>query len=341
MRFSAVLVLVACIALTACNKRNKPENTMSIKSEEKIVHCLGRYELTLPADLKQLPGTIAEFKFIDQGENTGTIMLNVVQLDAERKYYERSVQQRLAELIPQKEANLDGFEESTTISSGLTSFRIRKVRNTHVTELHAYLGSSYFVASLKSRDNEYPAALAQLSRFVGNIRISNGRAYGNGDTGFCIGPVLVRGDYNVESVVTAYRSEKRPDIVLKITMNTFVGDEADTLLDRVEGPNSLFNMFGMPHKVLRKRELKVGEMRAQEWLGQVTNPDTQKSNFAFSLETIRTNPSLLSPKIHIDFDTGTKGLDGAERQTSMSQSEAVDLWDAIIASIQSRQVRDN
>jgi hypothetical protein len=341
MRFSTSIFLIGCLALSACDKYNQSETPMLNKFEEKTVQCLGRYNFTLPADFKQLSGSTAEFRAAHQSSKIGTVTLKVIGANVERKLYEQGVRERLAELSTQRDSNLDKFEEAKNVSPELSVFRVRKVGQTHVTEIHANIDNAYIVATLKSRDEKYAEALNELLRFARNISLSDNRADHVRTDGFCIGPVIVQGAYDVESVSTAYRSAIRPDVVLKIMMNTFVGDEPETLFDRVSGQNSLLNIFNMPHKVLRKREFKFGEMRAQEWLANMTDPDTHRKHFTFSLETLRQNPSLLSPKIHIDFDTGTKGPDGVGHETSMSESEAVDFWDNFIASVHPRALKEN
>jgi hypothetical protein len=96
-------------------------------------------------------------------------------------------------------------------------------------------------------------------------------------------------------------------------------------------------IVGLKHSVIRKREIVIGEMQAQEWLGAVKLPERKDKKYGFALETFRRTPSLTTPKIHIAFDSGEPGLDGVAHETSMSENEAVEFWDRMVASIRPRR----
>jgi hypothetical protein len=77
-------------------------------------------------------------------------------------------------------------------------------------------------------------------------------------------------------------------------------------------------------------------MQAQEWLGAVKLPGRNDKKYGFALETIRRTPSLMTPKIHLAFDSGERGVDGRANETSMSDNDAVEFWDRMVASLGSR-----
>jgi hypothetical protein len=84
-------------------------------------------------------------------------------------------------------------------------------------------------------------------------------------------------------------------------------------------------------------EIQAGGMHAQEWLGAVKLPERKDRKYGFALETTRRTPSRMSPKIHVGFDSGEPGIDGVEHETSVSDKEAVTLWDRAVESIRPRK----
>ena len=154
--------------------------------------------------------------------------------------------------------------------------------------------------------------------------------------GFCIGPIAVQGNYDLEQTDFAFRSKKRPDVIIVIDIDTYSSssEESDTLLQRVSGERSLLSIFDVRHKVLRKGNLTIAGMKAQEWLATFENGDHKDQQFA--LESYRPKPSPDHPELHMEMTTGQQDLDGVRHTSSLSDKEAMAVWDTMVKSIRLR-----
>ena len=91
----------------------------------------------------------------------------------------------------------------------------------------------------------------------------------------------------------------------------------------------------MEPTVLRKAELKVAGMRAQEWLGwaMLEEGKNRHKEPTFNLETMRTVPSLEQPLMHLDMLTGQADVSGDLNTKPPSGCEAITMWNTIVKSI--------
>jgi hypothetical protein len=153
-----------------------------------------------------------------------------------------------------------------------------------------------------------------------------------------MGEVVINGNFTRESSQANYRSEKMADIIFGIENDTFSPDESTTLLQRVDGPDSLLRKFDVKPHVLRKGELQVASMKAQEWLSWVMLGDgeARQKNYGFALESMRPVPSPAQPHIHLDLDSAQPDEKGNQHANTLSDADAVALWDSVSRSIRSR-----
>ena len=149
---------------------------------------------------------------------------------------------------------------------------------------------------------------------------------------FCFGPLVIRGEFREESAQFLYRSSGGIDFSLNI--DTFTSDDPTLLLNRVSGEKSLLTIFQVKHRVLRARELTVAGMNAQEWLSWArTGPDKDQHAYGFAVETRRSTPGKLSPRMQLYMDSAQLLVDGTPTITSISDNEAIQLWDSVVKSI--------
>lgn len=307
---------------------------MPVEKQESEVHCVGRYDFNLPSDFYALSGGSGEIDFGTASDKVGRMSFMVRDKNVSPEDFSKGVQQRLAVLMRSKEKRTNKFEEVREISSNFNIFKINVVDDSHVAEGHFYKAGAYIVAKIDSFEGSYALAEEQLKRLYENTMPSDAKV--GADRGFCAGAVEFTGVHTVEWVSVKYRSKARPDLSISMTMDTFRPDEEKSLFERTSGPSSLFSVFDVDHKVLRKRELKLGQMSAQEWLAKIKDPDRKEWQHKFSLETMRVNPSLMLPHIHVEFSSGKNGPDGVAREASVSDAEAMKLWDDIVHSIRPR-----
>ena len=327
-----------CILSAGCVQKKEKEFHMTTSDfGSDVSHCIGRYQISLPTGFVMNSGSVGEFHPQSMSSDEPAINLEIVAYGTNVDSFKARVQKRIAELREEKKGSgLDYLAAMQSLGDDLVKLRVGNVENFYRSEIHALKGKSYIIASLESSDNQYEVAENRLREFVAGIVMTDS----SGDTGkgFCIGPLTINGDFKREWYQFGYRSVEKPDVVISVDVDTFSKDDPETLFDRVSGPSSLLSIFGVKHSVLRKREVIVSGMQAQEWLGAARLPERNDKKLSFALETVRQTPSLMAPKIHVGFDSGENGLDGAAHETSMTEDEAVDQWDRLVASIRPREL---
>jgi hypothetical protein len=137
-------------------------------------------------------------------------------------------------------------------------------------------------------------------------------------------------DLSAEAALFHFRDEKGSTVGFDV--DTYTEDEEVPLLKRVSGPDSLLAKLNIHHRVLRAGERTVAGMKAQEWLGWAQTGETEEK-YAFSLETMRSVPGKKAPRIHLSLDTGQPLANGKKPGKTMSDREAVSLWDMVVSSI--------
>jgi hypothetical protein len=186
-------------------------------------------------------------------------------------------------------------------------------------------------AELKSYRNQFLAAEDTLERFAAAFKDN-----GNGleHHGFCLGPVVVLGDFKEERANFMFENGLEKGVDFEIAVDTYREDEPKALLARVSGSDSLLSKFSLQHSVLRARELTVAGMRAEEWLGSADLGEQQsEKSLKFVLETMRPSPEKMKPSIHLTFETGQPLEDGSAAPTIMSDEDAIRLWDSVVRSL--------
>lgn len=331
-------ILAMCILIAGCvQKKENGSQMATLDSDSYVSHCLGRYQFSLPAGFALTTGGVGEFHPESMPSEEPAINLEVVATDINEGFYKNKVEARIAELRAEKKGTgVDYLADVQKLATDLVQVRAGNVEKFYRSELHALKGGSYVVASLESSDNQYEVAEARLRKFVDGIVVAG--SPGDTGKGFCIGSLTINGDFKREWFQFSYRSAVKPDIVVSADVDTYSKDDPETLFDRLGGPSSLLKIVDLKYSVIRKREIVIGGMQAQEWLGAVKLPERKNKKYGFALETIRRTPSLMTPKIHLAFDSGELGVDGVANETSMSDNEAVAFWDRMVASIRSRKL---
>lgn len=326
-----------CILLAGCTQKKEKESHMATPDSVSYVsHCLGRYQFSLPAGFTLAAGSVGEFHPQLMPSDEPAINVELVATGINDDAFKNRVQVRVAELRGEKKGSgVDYLADVQRLTENLVQVRVGNVESFYRSELHVLKGRSYIIVSLESSDNQYEVAESRLRKFVDGIVVAGSPE----DTakGFCIGPLTINGDFKREWYQFTFRSAYKPDIAVSADVDTYSKDDAETLFDRLGGPSSLLRIVDMKHSVLRKREIVVGGMQAQEWLGVVKLPERKDKKYGFALETIRRTPSVTTPKIHIAFDSGEPGVDGVANDTSMSNNDAIEFWDRIVASLRIRR----
>jgi hypothetical protein len=309
---------------------------VSTIKKETQTFCVGRHLIDLPMGFEPVVQVTALFKQPGLTKNGAPMSVAIRAAGITRPLFSAMVTKRKAEIVAFGDDTTDILKEAKALGEDATMFRILRIKEAYTSELHVLKGDTYLTIEANSYHARFLEAEEHLNAFVADIVIAASPSIPQ--RGFCLGPVVAKGLYDKESANFSFRNKERPDIVISIGVNTYVRDESETLLQRVSGPDSLLKKFDARNKVLREGELKVAGMRAQEWLSWVKlGEHRDKKQFGFALETMRPAPGPDYPLIHIELDTGESDLNGVRHVNSLTDEEAIALWDSIVKSIRLRQ----
>jgi hypothetical protein len=152
--------------------------------------------------------------------------------------------------------------------------------------------------------------------------------------GACLGPIKVDAAQDAEILHPSFQSAQYPDIVISIDMNSIVAKSDGGLFARVDAKADLVSKFVFHSSTLRKDRMTIGGRPAEEILE--TGKDHDKAVRSFTAETVLSAPSTFAqPLIAIDMTMGGQVKD-EYRDASLSDDQALALWDAIVKSIRLR-----
>lgn len=285
-------------------------------------HCLGHSIIDLPEEYSLKSGVTASFT-PDQNEvEDGNIDL-VLKPQTDPAGFKKQVAERHAELADDT-GMTSKLSQARDLPGGAKLFRVQVIDDAYRSELHWMLNGSYLVATIKSFKNQVAQAETMLLDFSHLVEYR--KADGAPPASFYLDGIAVKGKYRSELASFVFASAKAPDISFSVDVNTYEKDDAESLHQRLAGPNALLGKFNIKESVLRKAERNVAGMRAQEW-GSVIRPGEKGNDqdLSFLLETIRPVPSAAAPKIHLEMDVTGKSAN--------DQKGALALWDRVVGTI--------
>jgi hypothetical protein len=331
-KFFALCWIVVFLYAGCKNKEQKVVPT----AEKMHTNCIGRHLIDLPADFVQILPLTAMFSPSNHDAEASPIDVGVLAAGITEESFGAALLKRRGEIVTFSDDTTDILKEVLT-RGNFTLFRIQRIKESYTSELHLLKDGFHIAIEEKSYQGRFDEAEKSLFVFAKEIVPVN--TVSDSQTGFCLGAVVVQGANGGESTSMTFRSDKRPDILISIDIDTYGRDDPVSLLQRVSGPNSLLEKFDARNQVLRKGELRVAGMRAEEWLGSVKlGENRDRKQLGFALETRRPKPGPASPRIHIELDTAQNDADGKKHVNSLTDTEALALWDSIITSIRLRPV---
>lgn len=322
-RFIWVLLLVA--ALLGCDGKNesKMENT------DMISHRIGRLVVDLPAEFSTDGSTTAIIIPRDNNALASKMEIHVVSSGTSKKQFEDAVVSRQAKLLKAGAEDENALKETIKRPDGSTLFRILKIGEAYASEVNQLVGDTYVRITAVSYRGTFEKVEAALHHFASSlVPVSSGKA-----ADFCLGTISFSGANQDESAQFYYRSTRRPDLRIEVSLDTFQPDADKPLLTRMSDDTSLLKVFDIKHRTLRKHELTVAGMRAQEWLGVARLGSKEGTEYNFVLETLRPTPGPFAPYVQVQLMSGQYDAAGVKQPNSLDDESALQLWDPIVKSI--------
>lgn len=334
MRKLAMIAIICSLA--GCSGKAKEEKIVLKEFTEKQTHCFGHSLIELPADFFPGDGATASFSTVGNAQTSQKIDLTFVSQKSSESQFIQKVAARRAEILENAQPDLGALKGDTAVGSIAHMFTVNVIEQSYETELHILLGGNYVILTTDSYHNAFAAGERRLIDFMAQMKSSPKDAVSDSD--YCLGGLAISGKFSQESSNHRYLSQRFPDVSFGIESNTYAPNERQSLLERVEGPGSLLRKFDAKNHVMRKGDLQIASMKAQEWLSWIVlgDGDEKKKQYGFALETMRPIPSPAQPRIHVEMDSGQPDAEGNQHDNSLSDTEAVAIWDIASKSIRSR-----
>jgi hypothetical protein len=322
------------LTLSSC-KVNRSEGPKMLRNDQTLIsHCVGRQFIGLPASFS--PSSVTTGVFKETGTGPEDPFLDVVVRDGgiDGQEFKSQVEQRRADIKRKNHGAVNVLREDVDLASNVHLFRVQEIEDAYVSELTVRRGTSLITIRLDSFRNQFIAAEKRLVNFVKRDKVEKNTV----TTGsFCLGPIAISGAYTDEKGGFLFRDGKGNSY--KMEIDTFAHDGETSLLQRMLGPASLLSIFDVSHRVLRKGERNVAGMHAEEWLGSAKLSEHEdRRALQFTVETMRQQPSKIMPSLTVTFSSANQLEDGTPTKTSMSDSEAIELWDNVVGTIRPAEI---
>jgi hypothetical protein len=327
-----ILFLIFIVSIYGCNEKKKEEKEMQIDGSTERTYCIGRHFINFPKKFIESPVSTGFFRNSDVDAQGRGFDVVIRSEEFTPTMFKVEVQKRRLEIKNAEDGNVDVLRLDKALSNDATMFRIQKIEDGYVSEIHMLRGASLVVVKLNSFRNQYAAAEEALIRFVAMVRDPRNRGEAHRYKGFCLGSLIFEGEFLEENGSTSFKDNAGQSF--EVDIDTYAPEEDVPLLKRMSGPNSLLNLFQVDHTVLRARERTVAGMHAQEWLGWAkTREGENAKQLKFALDTMRERPTKSTPRIELTFDTAQPLENGLPTKTVISDDDAIELWDSVVNSI--------
>ena len=299
---------------------------------------IGRLTINLPANAR-ISGSEYLFREREQTD-LESISLTIVQQPADAGSVRTLWQTRQTELSAPARSSLRGgnmLAEAKEIAPNtylLRHYTNAAVTSSYYTTVIALVGTSAITLETKSFDNKYEEAESRLQKILANLAL---RQTGSKNSGFCVGPLILNDPPpEIESADVNFSIPSNPDITLEL--NTYSAQTPHEELLQVRGREgmSLLSRLGVSGAIrtLHSGTRAVGAFEGYELLLHSKNPDQMGYKFEWQYPG---GPNRhMQPSIDVLMQTGQQVHTPAGRPQSLDDSQARELWDAIVGSIRLR-----
>lgn len=352
-RFPLVFGLV--ISVPGCADGNSAPTAKPVPPMQ--VHCVGRHQIDLPESFRiEHAGSSATFYF-GHGADFETVEFQVVGEGLEAGEFAQLVGVRSDEIAAETNEKTAGPMLLAHEDLGDDTVLLRYHRNeisdrSHVHEVHRLVDGAHVFLRADSYQGVMAPVEARLKALASRVGAVP-QSHEGGIGGFCIGPVAIEAGNDYEVATIRYRDARlrHRDVVVEVELGTFSRDDAEPrLVRRAEGN---FLGLGFRPRALRKGAARLAGMSAEEWLGR--ERIEKRTEHVFAIESYPDAPGLASPTIQVTLGTGgtvpprsvpslppyrrpaaTAAGGGEPVTASLTDDEAVALWDAVTRSLQPR-----
>jgi Tle cognate immunity protein 4 C-terminal domain len=341
-KFVARLFATCLLAtlLGGCQRQTKDEDmNLPANLGPMRTHCVGRYLIDLPAALEQSPLSEVEL-YYGLTKDFETVKVRVADQTRSPTALKKLVDARVADLQANhhfESPSKNMFAARVVLADGVEAVQSYKSSRRIETLNHEVFfdrGAAVGLASAFSFKGDSPEQLQQRLFMVAKSSQATGPDINTVKPGTCLGPLVIDAGQDGEVFGVAFTSTRIKDLFITIDMNSMVAKSDGGLLARRAANSGLLAKLNFQSTVLRKGASTIGGRPAEELLE--AGKDREKRVLGFYGETLLQSPSRFdAPQIAIEMKMGGQ-VEGLYIDASLSDKEALLLWDAVIKSIRLR-----
>lgn len=337
-------VLIACLAFAGCNNTNAKEPTRMKELLDSLgpmrTHCIGRYLIDLPDALEISPHSDVELIY-GLDKNFKIAKVQVPERSGGAKAYRSLVLSRNAELRRDesfKSPSKTMLAYSREIEPGLNVIRAYESPDSieyFRAGLYALKGNTTVVLTKKVYDDDRPEDIESELLHI-NQGIAAPEDFGKAGPGACLGPAVIDAGQDGERFNVFWLNKRWPDFSFTIYINSLLAESDGGLLARFGRKSGDLARLGAKFDTIRKGKLTVGGRTAEELLTE--GVEHGKVERQFKAEIPVTVPATFAAPF-ITFEMvmgGAKNANGEALDPSLTQEQAIALWDAVLKSVRPR-----
>ena len=203
-----------------------------------------------------------------------------------------------------------------------------------VSELYAVKGTSIAKVTAQTYSQDEPEAIesSALSVVDKTSFFSDPMKAGHGA---CLGPLLIDAEQDGEWFTVSFKSKRFPDVLIQFNSNSLLAESDGGLLARTSREKGRLEKAGFTSDTIRRGKITIVGRPGEELL--IKGMDHGKAVRLFVSEPLLLKPATFSePSFAINMKMGGQRGSPEYVDASMSEQEAVAIWDAIVKSIRIR-----
>lgn len=348
MLFGAIGSLALVLASNELNRENRmhPSNRIVAVMEKTRPLCIGRFIIDVPlaAEVAYGPARIPveTWRNIGEGQNLEAFVKRAVAKSEEDRWLARDGLVSKTSMLGKV---VDGAGPNHKIVFGVG----RGSGSFYNVQSYVSVGADLFVQEYEEfgEDDKYLDAV-QDAKDIASRLVARSEDDLPGDQGICIDGAFVREPerYMVEAVSLGIRLREFEGVHLSIQMTKksrlIASDAIEPRLKAAE-KSLIANGYGSWYK--RVNFLRRGQRKIWNWEGfevaahrPAIDSEEESHEFAFLSHGEPKNPLL--PVIDVKLHTGVKGNEIGGMPPSITDEEALYLWDKVLGSIRPRAVQN-
>jgi hypothetical protein len=303
-------------------------------SSNKSTFCMGRFVIDVPVDSK-LSGGNYKYDFI---RIEPVKLMSFVQFEADIAAREAELKSKSN--LRTKDRMLLQAERPDKVTSILSSWTVDASTAQVTIAAHRWINGQRFLFAVDVAENRQESGMRRIRDALLRLRP---RTDTDAPTqpGYCFaGGFIANAEWENEEAAIDIDIAGHPDAFVSVWIYPLASHKHDKpLLERMGGLTQALGNLATSVHVLRKGNRQIGPYKGQEHLASAPNSGGMRGH-AFVWET-QGDGTLDTPAIKIELTTGHQDDKGNPQKTTLTDQQAIKLWDEILNSFRLRPTGDS